>query len=93
MTAHTRLKEKFKSGMKSLDYDVSKGFYEPERFFKKESDALLEKWVVKKEIDAEGMRSLTLPGAIALTYRSIPPGRNIWRFITEKRTRAAIKNV
>ena len=67
--------------MKSLDYDVSKGFYELERFFKKESDALLEKCIVKKGIDAEGMRSLTLPGAIGLTYLSIHSGRNIWRFI------------
>jgi len=48
--------------------------------------------LVKKEIDAEGKRPLTLQGAIALTYRSISPGKNIWGFITEERAEAALKN-
>ena len=48
--------------------------------------------LVKKEIDAEGKRPLTLQGAIALTYRSISPGKNILGFITEERAEAALKN-
>ena len=78
--------------MQPLEYDVSNSFQEVEFFLKKESDALLESGLVKKEIDTEGKRSLTLQGAIALTYRSIPPGKNIWGFITEKRAETALKN-
>ncbi|RKZ45689.1 MAG: hypothetical protein DRQ48_07375 [Gammaproteobacteria bacterium] len=92
LKVHTRLKARYKSDLEPLDYDVSKGFHDVELFFKKESDALFDIGVVKKEIDTEGKRSLTLQGAMALTYRSIPPGKNIWAYITEKRAEAALKN-
>lgn len=92
LKVHTRLKARYKSDLEPLDYDVSKGFRDVELFFKKESDALLGIGLTKKEIDTEGKRSLTLQGAMALTYRAIPPGKNIWAYITEKRAEAALKD-
>ncbi len=75
-----------------VDYDLSRGFGEVEDFLKKESDALLQKGIVNRDIDEEGKRKLTLLGAIALTYRAVPPGKNIWGYIAEQRARRALKS-
>lgn len=93
LEAHKKLKEGIKITAAIVDYDLSRGFGEVEDWLKKESDALLEKGIVKPEIDEEGKRRLTLLGAIALTYRAVPPGKNIWAFVTEQRAKKALKSV
>ncbi|MEJ2529876.1 MAG: hypothetical protein P8Z39_07355 [Gammaproteobacteria bacterium] len=91
LEAHRILREKYKADTQPVDCEVSNGFYEVEKFLKKESDALLSKGIVKGEIDSDGKRALTLYGAMALTWRSIPPGRNLWGYITERRAEAALQ--
>ena len=90
---HNTLMDKFKGNVEPVEYDVHSGFREVELFLKEESDALLAKGIVSKLIDSDGKRSLTLLGAVALTYRSVPPGKNIWGYITEKRAERALRNV
>lgn len=87
---HQKLKTAYKPQSVVKDYDVSRGFFGVEEFLRKESDALLSKGVVNETIDSEGKRSLTLFGAFCLTFRSVPPGKNIWAFITERRARNAL---
>jgi len=93
LNIHTDLKEKLKGNAQSLDYDVNSGFREIELYLKEESDPLLAKGIVNTAIDLDGKRSLTLLGAFALTYRSVPPGKNIWGYITEKRAERVLKDV
>ncbi len=90
---HQKLKTAYKSQSVAKDYDVSRGFFVVEEFIRKESDALLNKGVVNEAIDSEGNRSLTLFGAFCLTFRSLPPGKNVWAYITERRARNALGNV
>ena len=59
----------------------------------RESDALLGMGIVKDEIDENGKRSLTLPGAFAMTFRSVSPGKNIWGYIKEKKAEKFVGNV
>ena len=87
---HQKLKAAYKSQSVVKDYDVSRGFAGVEEFLRKESDALLSKGIVNEAIDSEGKRSLTLFGAFCLTFRSVPPGKNIWAYITERRARNAL---
>lgn len=93
LAAHTRLKGNIKNGVSATNYDLSRGFGEVEDFFKKESDALLHKGIVKPDIDEEGKRLLTLFGAFSLTYRAVPPGRYIWGYLTEQRAKKALTSV
>lgn len=93
LSVHRKLSEAFLKNVTAANYDLSRGFGEVEDFLKRESDALVHKKIVKPEIDLEGKRSLTLLGAIALTYRSVPPGKNIWGYISEKRAKKALRNV
>ncbi len=90
LDAHRVLREKYKADLHPVDYDVSRGFYEIEQFLRRESDALLAQGIVKEDIDADGKRALTLYGALALTYRSISPGKNIMGYISERRAEAAL---
>ena len=90
---HQKLKAAYKSQSVTKDYDVSRGFSGVEEYLRKESDVLLRKGIVNEAIDSEGNRSLTLFGAFCLTYRSLPPGKNIWAYITERRARNTLGNL
>jgi hypothetical protein len=89
---HAKLKSKYKTSAKPVDYAVEKGFYDVEEFLRRESDELLKKGIVKPEIDENGKRALTLRGAYALTYRAIPPGKYIWGYILQRRANAALRD-
>jgi hypothetical protein len=93
LAAHTKLRGKIKNGVSAINYDLSRGFGEVGDFLKKESDALLQKGIVQPDIDEDGKRRLTLFGAFSLTYRSVPPGRYIWGYITEQRAKKALTSV
>jgi hypothetical protein len=91
LKVHNLLKTRYKSNDRPVSYDISKGFSEVEAFMKKESDALVDKGFAQRDINSDGKRSLTLYGAFALTCRSVPPGRYILGFITERRAEAALR--
>lgn len=91
--AHAKIRVQVCSDLHALDYDISQGFQAIELFLKKESDALLEIGLVKKDIDSEGKRALTLWGAFVITYRAIPPGKNILGFVTEKRAEKVLQKL
>jgi len=93
LASHMKLKANINNDVSAVDYDLERGFGEVEDFLKKESDALLQKGIVKPDIDEEGKRSLTLFGALVLTYRAVPPGKNIWGYISEQRAKKALKSV
>lgn len=87
---HAKLKSRLKTSASPVDYAVEKGFYDVEEYLRRESDELLKMGIVEPEIDENGKRSLTLHGAYALTFRVIPPGKYIWRYIVQKRAEAAL---
>lgn len=93
LAIHTKFSEVERKLLIPRDYDVENGFKEIEIGFRKESDALLDKGIVKPEIDSKGKRSLTLFGAFQLTYRAVPPGKKITAFFTELRAKNALRNV
>jgi len=68
----------------SVDYDLSRGFGEIEDYLKKESDTLLHMGLLREDIDENGHRNLTLLGAFVLTVRTVFPGKNIVRYLTDK---------
>lgn len=88
--AFNKLKSSLVQPLTPIDYDIENGFGDIEVFMKRESDALARKGISRPEIDNEGKRSLTLYGAIFLTYRSVPPGKNILNYITERQARKAL---
>lgn len=90
---HALLRSKVEPGADPVDFDVASGFAEVEDQIKRESDALLKMGIVTKEIDENGKRSLTLSGAFAMTFRSVPPGKNIWGYINENRAEKLIGEV
>lgn len=92
LAAHQKLSKNLKCRIAHKEFDMGSGFGEVESFLRCESDALLERGLVKPEIDENGKRSLTLLGALALTYRAVFPGKNIWGYITEMRAKLALKN-
>lgn len=77
MSLHAQLRQRLKGGLQPVDYQAEQGFAEIAAFLREESDALLDKGLVKPEIDADGKRSLTLCGAFVMTWRSVWPGRAI----------------
>ncbi len=89
---HAKLKSKFKASASPVDYAVEKGFYDVEDFLRRESEELLKKGIVEPAIDENGKRSLTLRGAFALTYKAIPPGKYIWRYIVQRQAEAALRD-
>ncbi len=92
LAVHGKLKDSLKKSVLPVDYDTEKGFYEVEDYLRRESDALLEKGIVSSSIDQDGKRSLTLYGAFALTWRSVPPGKTIWGYLTQRRAEQALEN-
>lgn len=93
LKAHLKLQKNIFKDMAPVAFEVERGFGEVEDFIRRESEALLEKGIVKRDIDPEGNRSLTLYGALLLTCTSVPPGVNIWGFITERQAKKALGNV
>jgi hypothetical protein len=77
----------------STPVSISGGFKEVSEFIRKESDELLRLGMVKNEIDETGKRSLTLKGAFAMTFRSVPPGRRIRAYLSEKNARKFSESV
>ena len=64
MSLHAQLRQRLKGDLQPIDYQAEQGFAEITAFLREESDALLDKGLVKPEIDADGKRSLTLYGAL-----------------------------
>lgn len=93
LNAHSKLRENLLKRKVPVDYEIARGFGEVEDFINRESEALLQKGIVKPDIDPQGKRRLTLYGAILLTYKAVPPGKNIWGFITERQAKKALGNV
>jgi len=85
-----KLKGSVNSSLIPMDFDVEKCFEEIETFMRLESDELTQKGITKPDIDEEGKRALTLYGAIYLTYHAIPPGKNIFGYFDEKRSKNAL---
>ena len=90
MSLHAQLRQRLKGGLQPVDYQAEQGFAEITAFLREESDALLDKGLVKPEIDADGKRSLTLYGAFVMTWRSVWPGRAI---VVALKRRAAMRAV
>lgn len=88
-----KLKMGIKSSSAPIDYDVKSGFRDIELFMRRESDELAQKGIVKREIDEDGKRALTLYGAIYLTYRAISPGKNIVGYITKRQAKKVLSRV
>lgn len=74
-------------------FDINSGFSEVESFIRLESDALVKKGIVHEPIDDMGKRRLTLYGAYILTWRSIPPGKNIVGYLSERESEKALMQV
>ncbi|SDU24418.1 hypothetical protein [Halopseudomonas salegens] len=91
LSYHSQLRQRLKNNMQPVDYPVEQGFTEIERFFRRESDALLAKGLLHPEVGADGKRTLTLRGALTMTWRAVLPGRAIWGFITERRGRKILQ--
>lgn len=91
LIASLRLKTLLKAGRRVRGFDASRGLEEVEAFIGEESDAMVEKGVVKSEIDSDGKRALTLYGAFIVTWRSIFPGKNILARVTGQNSRRALE--
>ncbi|SDS35006.1 hypothetical protein SAMN05216271_1724 [Halopseudomonas sabulinigri] len=77
LSLHAQLRKRLKGDLQPVDYRAEQGFAEIAAFLCEESDALLNKGLVKPKIDADGKRSLSLFGAFVMTWRSVSPGRLI----------------
>lgn len=86
------LKEKLKNTANPISYKKNLVFKPVEDFLKRESDELVTKGVCKNSIDANGKRSLTLKGAIILTYKSVKPGKQIVAYLNGRKARALLKS-
>jgi len=84
LDAFKTLECRCKADLNSMDYDLSRGFGEIEDHLKKESDTLLQMGLLKADVDENGHRYLTLLGAFVLTIRSVFPGKNIVRYLTNR---------
>lgn len=93
LAIHIKLAAGLKKSLSPVGMDVSSGFSEIEYFFRLESDALLEKGIVEADIDAHGRRQLTLYGAFVLTYKSVPPGKQIVGYLSEQSAIKTLKEV
>ena len=80
-----KVKGKLRSDTCPVSINTSRHFSDIERFIRKESDALTSMGFLKEPIDAEGWRSLTLAGALSMTWRSVPPGSKIVGYFKKKR--------
>lgn len=85
LSLQIQIRQNLKGSLQPIDYPLDQGFAEAEDFLRRESDALVAKGLLHPEVDADGKRSLTLRGALALTWRSVFPGRHIWGYITARR--------
>ena len=90
LSLHAQLWQRLKGGLQPVDYQAEQGFAEITAFLREESDALLDKGLVKPEIDADGKRSLTLYGAFVMTWRSVWPGRAIVAALKRRGARRAV---
>lgn len=65
----------------AVDYPVESGFAEIEKLLQQESDTLVQRGLAHAAIDADGKRALTFWGALIMTYRMLPPWRQllVWR--------------
>lgn len=88
-----KLRDGYKSSSVPIDFDIDGGFKEVESFMRRESDELIDKGIVKPEIDSEGKRALTFYGAIYLTYRAVSPGKNIFGYFAENEAKRALRRV
>ena len=90
LSLHAQLRQRLKGDLQPIDYQAEQGFAEITAFLREESDALLDKGLVKPEIDADGKRSLTLYGAFVMTWRSVWPGRAIVAALKRRGTKRAV---
>ncbi|OWL89781.1 hypothetical protein [Halopseudomonas aestusnigri] len=90
LSLHAQLRQRLKGGLQPVDYQAEQGFAEITAFLREESDALLDKGLVKPEIDADGKRSLTLYGAFVMTWRSVWPGRAIVAALKRRGAKRAV---
>ncbi len=90
MSLHAQLRQRLKGDLQPVDYQAEQGFAEITAFLREESDALLDKGLVKPEIDADGKRSLTLYGAFVMTWRSVWPGRAIVAALKRRGAKRAV---
>jgi hypothetical protein len=90
LNAHAKIKSKLASNAIPKDFDVELGFSVVEAHLKRESDTLVEMGLLKSNINDDGKRALTLKGAIAMTYRSVNPGKKIWGRLNEKRAQGLL---
>lgn len=93
LATHIKLASGLKNQLSPVDMDVARGFGAIEDFLKIESDALLEKGIVKADIDEDGKRRLTLYGAFVLTYKSVFPGKNLFGYLSEQNAKKIVKSV
>jgi len=90
LDAHTRLRRKHKPDARPVRFEPGRGLRFLEQGMRDESEALLRLGLVEPEIGDDGKRALTLRGAIALTYRAVPPGLHIWNYLTRRRAERAL---
>ncbi len=87
--------KKIKSYVKNITppipCDKSNGLDSMTKFFAMESDELVHSGYCHKEIDSNGMRTLTLKGAYLMTWRSIFPGNIIQKAITSGFSKRLLK--
>jgi len=93
LKAHSKIKTILVPSAIPSEFDIELGFSVIETHLKRESDTLVEMGLLKSNIDNDGKRPLTFRGAIAMTYRSVNPGKKIWGRINEKRTQDLLSNV
>lgn len=70
-----------------VDYPVESGFAEVERLLQQESDSLVQRGLAHEAIDADGKRALTFWGALVMTYRQLPPWRQLLLWHNQQRAR------
>ena len=90
LDAHARLRRKHKPDVRPARFEPERGLRVLEDGLRNESEALLRLGLVESEIGDDGKRALTLRGAIAMTYRAVPPGLHIWNYLTRRRSERAL---
>lgn len=93
LKAHAKLKSMLAPTAIPIDFDIELGFSVIEAHLKRESDTLVDMGLLRSNIDDDGKRALTFKGAIAMTYRSVNPGKKIWGRLNEKRAQGLLSNV
>jgi len=76
-----------RSDYAAVDYPVAEGFAELEKHLRQEADSLVSRGLAHPEIDTNGKRALTFWGAVVMTYRQLPPWRQLLLFHNRQRAR------